>query len=65
MAVQSELETVVPNIRVAASGSENRQLLADAIAPIRVAIHHPEHSRESGEPGLTYDQALAPNTAEP
>jgi hypothetical protein len=65
MAVQAELETVVRDIRVAASGSENSQTVAVAIAPIRATIHHSEHSQESGDPSLTYDQVLAVNTAEP
>lgn len=41
------------------------RLFADAIVPIWVAIRHSEHSRESGEPGLTYDQALTPNAFSP
>jgi len=40
-------------------------LFADAIAPIRIASDQSDHSRESGEPGLTYDRALTPDAFRP
>jgi len=41
------------------------RLFEDFIKPIWAAIQYSDHPRKSGEQGLTYHQALTPNTAEP